>query len=325
MIAATRFGRRLPPGGTIGVPAPASPAENRSTIFRGVEWWESRGYRVKLGEGIFDRDDYVAGDPKTRARDLMAMFADPEVDAIQCLQGGYGSAQAIPFVDFDVIAANPKPFCGFSDITALHVAIRQRTGLATFYANGLAGMGDKDVTSFSKERLVSVLSGATTGEVPKDPDDPYTRAIRGGQVTAPLVGGCLWLLLQTMGTPWEIELEGAILFFEDYDAPAWYIDGMLTQLAHAGKLDGVRGVVVGDLEKCEWREDRPEWPRTKSLEDVLEERLEPLGVPVLYKLPLGHGKHLAALPLGVTATLDADQRRLTIDQPALEGLEEEAS
>jgi muramoyltetrapeptide carboxypeptidase len=325
VIAATRFGRPLPSGGTIGVPAPASPAENRSTIFRGVEWWEARGYRVKLGEGIFDRDDYVAGDPKTRARDLMAMFADPEVDAIQCLQGGYGSAQTIPFLDFDVIAANPKPFCGFSDITALHVAIRQRAGLATFYANGLAGVGDKDVTAFSKERLVSVLSGATTGEVPKNPDDPYTRPIRGGRVTAPIVGGCLWLLLQTMGTPWEIELDGAILFFEDYDAPAWYIDGMLTQLGHAGKLDGVRGVVVGDLEKCEWREDRPEWPRTKSLEDVLEERLEPLGVPVLYKLPLGHGKHLAALPLGVTATLDADRRTLTIDQPALERMEEEAS
>ena len=325
MIAATRFGRPLPAGGTIGVPAPASPAENRSTIFRGVEWWEARGYRVKLGEGIFDRDDYVAGDPKTRARDLMAMFADPEVDAIQCLQGGYGSAQTIPFLDFDVIAANPKPFCGFSDITALHVAIRQRAGLATFYANGLAGVGDKDVTAFSKERLVSVLSGATTGEVPKNPDDPYTRPIRGGRVTAPIVGGCLWLLLQTMGTPWEIELDGTLLFFEDYDAPAWYIDGMLTQLGHAGKLEGVRGVVVGDLEKCEWREDRPEWPRTKSLEDVLEERLEPLGVPVLYKLPLGHGKHLAALPLGVTATLDADQRTLTIDQPALGGMEEEAS
>ena len=325
MIAATRFGRPLPSGGTIGVPAPASPAENRSAIFRGVEWWEARGYRVKLGEGIFDRDDYVAGDPKTRARDLMAMFADPEVDAIQCLQGGYGSAQTIPFLDFDVIAANPKPFCGFSDITALHVAIRQRAGLATFYANGLAGVGDKDVTAFSKERLVAVLSGATTGEVPKDPDDPYTRPIRGGRVTAPIVGGCLWLLLQTMGTPWEIELDGAILFFEDYDAPAWYIDGMLMQLGHAGKLDRVRGVVVGDLEKCEWREDRPEWPRTKSLEDVLEERLEPLGVPVLYKLPLGHGKHLAALPLGVTATLDADRRTLTIDQPALEGTEEEAS
>ena len=317
MKAATRFGRALPDGGTIGVPAPASPYENRSEILRGAEWWEGQGYRVKLAEGTFDRDAYVAGDPKSRARDLLAMFADPEVDVVQCLQGGFGSAETIPFLDFDVIAENPKPFLGYSDITALHVAIRQNAGLATIYANGLMGMGDKEVTTFSRNRLVSVLKGDGTGEIPRDPDDPYVRAIRGGTVTAPLAGGCLWLLLQTMGTPWEIDLEGAIFFFEDVDAPPWYVDGMLLQLTHAGKLDGVAGVVVGDMEKCDWREARPEWPRTKSIEDVLEERLEPLGVPVLYKLPLGHGKHLAALPLGVTATLDGDARTLSIDQPAL--------
>jgi len=315
--AATLFGKPLPDGGTIGVPAPASPYFNRSEVLRGVEWWEAQGYRVKLAEGIFERDDYVAGDPKARARDVVAMFEDPDVDVVQCLQGGFGTAQTIPHLDFDAISENPKALCGFSDITALHVAIRQRTGLATIYSNGLAGVGDKEVSTFSKNRLLSVLKGSTTGEVPRDPDDPYARAIRGGRATAPLAGGCLWLLLQTMGTPWEIDLEGCIFFFEDYDCPAWVIDGMLLQLTQAGKLDRVRGVVVGDLEKCDWRETRPEWPRTRSIEDVLEERLEPLGVPVLYKLPLGHGKHLAALPLGVTATLDADQRTLSIDEPAL--------
>jgi muramoyltetrapeptide carboxypeptidase len=314
-----RRGRPLPPGGTIGVPSPASPYTNRSEILRGVEWWESRGYRVKLGEGIFDRDAYVAGDAKTRARDVVAMFADPEVDVVQCARGGFGSAQTIPFLDFDVIAEHPKPFVGYSDITALHVALRQRTGLVTFYGYGLSGMGDKETTAFSRDRMLSVLSGQTTGEVPQDPDDPYVRPLRGGRVSGPLVGGCLWLLNQTLGTPWEVELDGAILFFEDYDAPPWYVDGCLTQLGHTGKLAGVTGVVVGDMEKCDWREERPEWPRTRSIEDVLEEHLEPLGVPVLYKLPLGHGKHLATLPLGVSATLDADARTLTIDEPALEG------
>jgi muramoyltetrapeptide carboxypeptidase len=178
-------------------------------------------------------------------------------------------------------------------------------------------MGAKESTDFSRERLLEVLRGEGAGKVPRDPDDPYVRAIASGKITAPLVGGCLWLLLQTMGTPWEVELEGCIFFFEDYDAPPWYVDGMLTQLGHAGKLAGVRGVVVGDMEKCDWRESRPEWPRTRSIEDVLEKHLEPLGVPVLYKLPLGHGKHLAALPLGVTATLDADARTLTIEHPGL--------
>jgi muramoyltetrapeptide carboxypeptidase len=318
VIEAGVFGKPLPEGGTIGVAAPASGFENRSEVLRGVEWWEKRGYAVKLGEHVFDRDDYVAGDERDRANDLMAMFADPEVDVVQSLQGGYGSAQLIPHLDFEAIAANPKPFVGYSDITALHVAIRQRAGLATFYGYGLVGMGAKDGTDFSRDRLLQVLRGEGAGDVPSDPDDPYVRAISGGSVTAPLVGGCLWLLLQTMGTPWEIELDGSIFFFEDYDAPPWYVDGMLTQLGHAGKLAGVRGVVVGDMEKCDWRENRPEWPRTRSIEDVLEHHLEPLGVPVLYKLPLGHGKHLAALPLGVTATLDADARRLTINHSGLE-------
>lgn len=307
----------LPPGGTIGVAAPASPYDSRSEVLRGVEWWESQGYRVKLAEHVFARDDYVAGDAKDRAADLNALFADPEVDVVQALQGGYGSAQAIPHLDFEAIGASPKPLVGFSDITALHVSIRQRTGMATVYGNGLVGVGAAEATAFTRERLLAVLTGDTTGPVPPNPDDPYVRAIRGGTVTAPLVGGCLWLLLQTMGTPWELDLEGAIFFFEDYKAPPYYVDGMLTQLKHAGKLHGVVGVVVGEMEGCDWGDLRPasDWARSRSLEDVLEEHLEPLGVPVLYRLPLGHGKHLAALPLGVRYTLDADRRTLTLEEP----------
>jgi muramoyltetrapeptide carboxypeptidase len=307
----------LPPGGTIGVAAPASPYDSRSEVLRGVEWWESQGYRVKLGEHIYARDDYVAGDAKDRAADLDALFADPEVDVVQALQGGYGSAQIIPYLDFVTIGANPKPLVGFSDITALHVAIRQRTAMPTVYGNGLVGVGAAETTEFTRKRLLDVLTGDATGPVPANPDDPYVRAIRGGTSTAPLVGGCLWLLLQTMGTPWEVELDGAIFFFEDYKAPPYYVDGMLTQLKHAGKLDGVAGVVVGEMEGCDWGDLRPvsDWARSRSLEDVLEEHLEPLGVPVIYRLPLGHGKHLASIPLGVRYTLDADRRTLTLEEP----------
>ena len=313
----TVFGKPLPPGGTIGVAAPASPYDARSEILRGVEWWEAQGYRVKLAPGVFDRDDYVAGDPRRRAQDLNALFADPEVDVVQSLQGGFGSAQTIPFLDFDTIAANPKPFVGYSDITALHVAISQRTGLATVYGNGLVGVGDPETTKFTRDRLLDVLRGEGTSEVPRDPDDPYVRAIHGGKVTAPLVGGCLWLLMQTMGTPWEIDVAGKILFFEDVKAPPYYVDGFLTQLAHAGKLQQAVGVVVGEMKDCDWGDQREasDWARSRSLEDVLEERLEPLGVPVLYKLPLGHGKHLASIPLGVRYTLDADAQTLTVVEP----------
>lgn len=319
MIEATRFGRPLPDGGTVGVVAAASPYDSRSDVLRGIEWWEARGYRVTLGAGAWERDDYVAGDPQARADDLNALFADPDVDIVQALQGGFGSAQMIPYIDFDVIAANPKPLVGYSDITALHVALRQRAGLATIYGNGLMGVGSPETTTFTTGRLLEVLRSGGAGDVPRDPDDPWVRSIHGGRVTAPLVGGCLWLLMQTMGTPWEIELDGAILFFEDTHTPPYYVDGQLVQLAHAGKLEQVAGVVVGQMEKSDWGDLRPvsDWARSRSLEDVLEERLGSLGVPVLYGLPLGHTKHLAALPLGVMCTLDADARTLTVDEPAL--------
>ena len=288
----------------------------RSDVERGVEWWESHGYRVELAEGVFSNDDWVAGAAERRARDLEALFADPEVDAVQVFRGGYGSAQLIPFLDFGVVAANPKPFVGFSDITALHESIRQRTGLATFYGPGLYQVGRREASDLTREQLLARLRGET-GEVPRAPDDPYVRAIAGGRVSATLVGGCLWLLAQTMGTPWEFTAEGAILFFEDVNLPAWHLDGMLVQLTAAGKFDGVVGIVVGELAKSEFGEVPSGFPRMKSLEEVLENRLGSLGVPVLYGLPLGHGKHLATVPLGVTCTLDAGARTLTVDEPAV--------
>ncbi len=310
-------GHVLRPGGTIGVPAPASPYHNRSEVLRGVEWWESKGYRVKLGRNVFARDAYVAGDPKSRASDLMEMFTDDEVDVVQSFQGGYGSAQVIEHLDFDAIGTNPKAFIGYSDITALHTALRHHTGMVTFYGPGLAGVNDRETKPFTKERLLRALTSAEPlGAIPRNPDDDYLRALHGGRVRGQMVGGCLWLLGQTIGTPWQIDLEGKVFFFEDFDAPPWYIDGILNQMSQAGML-GVIGVVVGELERCDWREDRPEFPQTLSIEDVLERYLEPLGVPALYGLPLGHGKQLATTPLGVEVTLDADARALVVEEAAL--------
>jgi muramoyltetrapeptide carboxypeptidase len=313
-------GKLLPPGGTIGVPAPAFPYQQRSDVLRGIEWWEQRGYRVKLAEGIWERHGYVAGSPERRGHDITAMFADPEVDFVQCFDGGYGSAHAIPHIDFDTIAAHPKPFMGYSDITALHVAIRRRAGLVTFYGPMLNGLKHRDMKEFTLESMMRALTHAgPLGAVPRDPEDDYVRAFNGGRVTAKLVGGCLWLLGQTIGTPWQIDVAGNILFFEDVLAPPWYIDGLLTQMVQAGVLDGVAGIVIGEMTRCDWTANVDnDWPGMISTEDVFEQHLEPLGVPMLYGFPLGHGKHLWTMPLGVTATLDADERSLTIDEPALE-------
>jgi len=308
----------LPEGGTIGVAAASSPFENRSEIDRGIRWYEERGYRVKLANGVYARDDYVAGDARQRAEDLNALFADREVDVIQMLRGGYGASQVVPFLDFDVIAANPKALVGYSDVTALHVAIRQRTELVTFYGPGLTSMGSAKRADWTKDNFIRALTEAgPLGQVPARPDDAYIGAIGSDSATAPLVGGCLWLLRETLATPWEVDLDDSILFFEDVFCPPWQVDGMLTQLAAAGKLASVKGVVIGEMYKCdEWRQPEP-WLRSRSMEDVFEHPLEPLGVPVLFNWPLGHGDHLWTLPLGLTATLDADGRTLTIDEEAL--------
>jgi muramoyltetrapeptide carboxypeptidase len=277
---------------------------------------------VKLGEGIWDRDDYLAGDPKTRARDIMAAFRDPEVDVVQVFGGGYGAAEVAPLLDLDAIAENPKPFVGYSDITVLHLAIRKATGLVTLYGPGLGGVAYPKTTDFTRERLLRALTDpAPLGAIPARPDDEYIGAMGSGRVTEQLVGGCLWLIADSLGTSWEIETDGRILFFEDLHTPSWMVDSELTHLRNAGKLEGIVGAAIGEMFECEdWRFPDP-GVRTKSMEDIFEKHFEPMGVPVVFNLPLGHGKNLATIPLGVTATVDADARRLTIDEPALEPAE----
>ena len=314
----TLIPKALPTGGTIGIVTPASPYNTYSDVLRGIVWWEARGFHVKLAEGALERADWVAGSPQLRAQDLMAMFLDPGVDAIQCLRGGYGSAQIIPYLDFQIIAAHPKPFIGFSDITALHVALLRFTGMVTFYGPSLTTVGDTQISRFTTQRFLQVLRGDTTGLVPHDPDDPFVRALAPGKASGRLVGGCLSDLLFTMGTPWELNLKDAIFVFEEVGSSPHGIDRALLQLDQAGKLKDIRGVVIGDLADCDWSDNGGSpWPRTKTLEEVLEERLGSLGVPVIYKLPFGHSTHFAILPLGVQAMLDTATCTLEVTEPAL--------
>jgi muramoyltetrapeptide carboxypeptidase len=307
--------RAAPPGSTIGIVTPGSPPEARADVERGIAWWESNGYRVKLARGALEQADWHAGSPEVRARDLQEAFADPEIDAIQTMRGGYGSAQVIPLLDFDAIRESPKAFVGLSDITALHVALLSRADLATFYGPSLTMMGTPSA-EFTTGRLLQMLAGGTTGPVPEDRNRLTVISIVGGKASGRLVGGCLGDFIYTIGTPWEQDLDGAIFFFEDCNNAPIRIDRALLYLDQIGKLKGVRGIVVGELAGCEWYEHTSA-PRSKTLENVLEDRLGPLGVPVLYGLPLGHGATQATLPLGVEATVDADALTLTIDEPAL--------
>ncbi len=308
---------RVSPGATIGVVTVATPAETRGQVERGVEWWESHGYRVKLGRSTQERGGDFGGPPELRAADLYEMVADPEVGAIQTTRGGYGTVDVLPLIEYARVAETPKLFVGLSDVTYLHLALARHAGLVTFYGPSLTMVGVRPAPPLMGERLLRMIQGDGTGPVPYDEEGPYVRALAGGRASGRLVGGCLPDLSLTIGTPWEIDTEGAILFFEVQGYGPTFVERHVIHLQQAGKLDAVVGVVVGELPYSDWGEGLgPDWPRERTIDDVLDARLGGLGVPVLYGLPVGHGAEMVTIPLGVQATLDADARTLTIDEPA---------
>ena len=312
-----RAPRRLRPGDTVAIVAPASPWENRSELLRAVAGLERWGLHVRLGEHASDRLAYLAGRDEDRAADLNAAYRDPGIAAIFCLQGGYGAARLLPLLDRDAIGANPKVLCGYSDITILHLAIEAWTqpGTISFYSNGAAGVGAPETTDFSLATMRRALFSAEAyGPIPPDPDDPYVRTITGGTVQGRLTGGCLDLVRSTLGTPIEIDTTDRIVYLEDLDLGAYQLDGGLTHLRNAGKLEAAAGIVIGQLHRVGWREDLASFMQDMSVEDVLESVIGPLGVPCIYGLPIGHGKHHATVPHGALATLDADAGTLVIDE-----------
>jgi muramoyltetrapeptide carboxypeptidase len=285
----------LPAGGTIGVPAPSSPYDQRSEIDRGVRWWESRGYRVKLAAGIYEQDDYVAGDPAMRARDLEALFADPEVDAVQVLGGGYGASEVVPLLDHDVIDAHPKPFVGYSDITALHLWLMRCAQLRVFHGPTV----DDLIPSARDPTMVSLLAALTTARPSAKIGRDMARAAKPGRAVGRLVGGNLSLVQQSIGTPYEVDTRGAILFLEETRDPMSVVDERLVHLRASGLLPQVRGIVFGQLSLDRSEED--------EFEDFVLDLVSDLDVPVLMDFPAGHEVPNLTIPLGTEVEIVAEE------------------
>jgi muramoyltetrapeptide carboxypeptidase len=307
---APRKPRRLRSGDTVGICAPASSWENRSDLLRGVAALEAWGLRVKLGQHVNDRHGYMAGRDVDRAADLHAMLADPEVRAVMCLQGGYGTPRLIPLLDEAAFAANPKILCGYSDLTTLHLAQQRWGNVISFYSNGASGIGASEVTEFSKEHLKRALFSAEPfGPIGPSPDDPWVRSVVGGRVTGRLTGGCAGLLSSAIGTRLQPDFRGRIVVLEEIELEGYVLDGILTQLRNAGLFEGAAGIVIGDI-KTKWSGGIAEL----SVEDIIEDLLAPLGLPLIVGLPIGHNKHHATVPFGALATLDADAGTLVVDE-----------
>jgi muramoyltetrapeptide carboxypeptidase len=312
--------KRIEAGDTLGIVSPSSPSINESNIERVRRWAAEHDFGVKVFPHAADQHGYLAGSDADRAADLTAAFADPEVDAVLALRGGYGGWRMAPLVDIEVIRANPKFFCGYSDITALHLMIAREAELITFYGPNASSFIGRNRSEYTlRHWLRAATSPEPLGAIEPDPDDPFTWAITPGVAEGRLLGGCTSLLVQSLGTPWEVDWRGAIVFFEDVDEQPYRIDGYFTQLKLAGKFDGVAGIVIGEHVDCGPAQFRPSYPYgTFSLEEVCRQHLAPLGVPVMVGLPCGHGKHLATLPLGVPARLDATASTLEVLEAGVE-------
>ncbi|MCC6442502.1 MAG: LD-carboxypeptidase [Armatimonadetes bacterium] len=302
----------LRPGDTIGLIAPASPPDP-AKLERGIACLEARGYRVKTAPHLSDRRGYLAGSDPDRAADMAAMFADPEVRAVFCARGGYGSIRLLEHLDYPAIAAHPKIFLGYSDITSLHLSLRRECGFPTFHGP----MPAAEMPSLDAFAGQSLWDALTDTPVPRQlafdsgRAAPYT--LVGGSAEGPLVGGCLCLVASSLGTPWEIETSGHILFLEDLHEEPWRVDRMLTQLKLAGKLEEAAGFLLGHFPH-----PSPESPEPfLGLDDIYTDILAPFGKPALCAYPIGHVDHPLTLPVGCRARLDADDCALTILESAV--------
>jgi muramoyltetrapeptide carboxypeptidase len=285
--------------------SPSGPTRS-DRVARGTALLTSWGLDVVTAPSVFARHGYLAGTDELRLADLNDALADPQVRGVLCTRGGYGAQRIVDRIDFDAVRTDPKLVVGFSDITAVQLALWRGARLATVHGPGAAWLDDRTGPDAAEALRKTLMTSEPV--VLKSRTDEETSPVRvtGAAVRGPLLGGNLSLLTATVGTPDMPDLRGAVLLLEDVDEPPYKVDRMLLHLRRSGALAGVAGVAVGQFTNCSdaWSVD---------VADVLAEHLSALGVPVLGGLPIGHGKDQLAVPVGVPATLDADAGTLTAE------------
>ena len=318
------FPKALKKGDTVALVRPASPSFEYEVNEIGAEIVATLGFVPKLTANAGRKYGYLAGTDAERAADLNAAFADPKVGAVWCLSGGYGTSRLLPYLDYETIRKNPKPFIGYSDITGTLNAIHRLTGLVTFHGP----VAESTLSDYSLAAFRKVVMEGGAGRIAEPP--PFTPRegtvdaenrvwkLAGGKAKGRLVGGNISVFSTLVGTPFEPELKGRILFLEEVGEDPYRIDRWLTQFLLTGKLAGLSGVALGKFEDCDPSRDRGttllgSW----SWQEVCADRLGKLGIPVLAGLCFGHVRDKATLPVGVMAELDADAGTLTLLEPAV--------
>jgi muramoyltetrapeptide carboxypeptidase len=292
--------KRLAPGDTIGIVAPASPFD-RAEFDRGIAALKAMGFCVSIPEGLFNRNGYLAGSDHHRADLVNRCFRDPSIKAVLCARGGYGSMRMLSYLDFESIRKNPKIFAGFSDVSALLSVLYTHCGLVTFHAPAATTLDDT-----ASETMDSMLKAFCSGES-LEFRLRNGIALRDGSATGPVSGGNLTTLCHLVGTPFAPRFNGQILFLEDRGEAPYRIDRMLTQMKLAGCFEGIAGLVLGSFTDC---------GNISEIYRIVDDIFSEYPIPMLAGLEVGHDKTNMTIPLGLAATLDADRHLLSFHNAA---------
>ena len=288
-------------GARVALVSPSGPLRDVSELSRAESHVRLFGWEPVLGPHAMSRNGYFAGSDAERLSDVSAAIADPSIDGIWCLRGGYGAARLLPSLDASAVAAHPKTLIGYSDITALH-ALWQKAGVVSYHGPTARAT----LTTFSTDSLRrAVTAGSDSGGVAAD-----AAVLRDGRVTGRLAGGNLALVASLCGTPWALDFTNAIVVLEDVNEATYRIDRMLTQLRQSGAFDGCVGLALGHFTNCDENADAG----SRSLRDVVQECADALAVPALLGIPVGHIDDQWTLPFGALATLDCGAKQLTIHE-----------
>ena len=310
--------KALKPGDTIGIVSPSSAIFQTEPYEIAVESMQAMGLKVKLGAYVKNRYGHLAGRDEERAQEFNDMFTDPSVNAVIALRGGSGAARIVDKLDYEVIAANPKIFIGYSDITALHMAIYEKTGLVTFHGplatstwNSFAVDHFKRLL-FDKEALFLQNPSEKGGLLTQVKN--RTRTMTPGKASGQLLGGNLSVLTGIMGSEYfPSDWNNKILYLEDVGEAIYAVDRMMSQLQLGGVLDSISGFVFGKCTDC----DPGRGYGSLTMEEVLDHYIKPLGIPAFSGTMIGHINDNFTIPNGVEAEIDADNGTIRLKTPAV--------
>lgn len=312
--------KALKQGDTIGIIAPATAVTDPDDIQKAIQVLEYFGLSYKIGKSLLSNGGYKTRTVEDRINDLHGFFDDDDLNGIFCIRGGYGSAQIIDKIDYKLIKKNPKIFLGYSDITAMHLAITQNTGLVTFHGPVLLSsfssitLESFKKTLFSTEPIGTIFNPKVlSGIRPMYP----IRTINEGYAKGKLTGGNLSIICSLMGTPFEIDTKDKILFIEDVGEEPYRIDRMLTQLNLAGKLKQAKGIVFGKCAGCDFSSLNSSRIWDSALGEVLDYQLGNLSLPVFYGLLIGHTNEQFTLPYGIESEINSELGELNILEGAV--------